>query len=301
MNMASEYIPKRLSTSEFIDIRGLRYHLRFWQATEPATQHVLLLHGWMDVGASFQFLVDCLPRSWSLTAADWRGYGLSQWPATDSYGFADYIGDLDFLLDHMPHQPTDIVAHSLGGNVAMLYAGIRPERIARLVNLEGLGMSAHTGAAAPQRYAKWLAELREVPRLRTYESHLAVAQRLQKNNPRLREDYALYLANHWAALQADGQWHLQAHPAHKLINANLYRVDEVVACWQKITAPVLLVMSDHLEDWAQFSQTEEYAQRLANVPRLSRATLPNTGHMLHHDQPQALATMIEQFFKDNPQ
>src|SRR5688500_14643564 len=113
----------RQSQSRFIDVRGLRYHVRVWQAEgAPA---MVLLHGWMDVSASFQFMVDALRADWQVYAPDWRGYGLTEWEKADSYWFPDYIADLDVLLEHLlPGQAVNLVGHSLGGNVATLYAGV---------------------------------------------------------------------------------------------------------------------------------------------------------------------------------
>ena len=126
------------SQSHILNVRGLRYHVRTWGDT--ADPKLVLLHGWMDVSASFQFLVDALRRDWYVIAPDWRGFGLSEW-APDGYWFPDYVADLDVLLRQLsPKAPVNLVGHSLGGNVAALYAGIRPARVARLVNLEGFGL-----------------------------------------------------------------------------------------------------------------------------------------------------------------
>src|SRR5256885_13949939 len=116
------------SQSEFVQIRGLRYHCRCWGG-ERAPK-LFMLHGWMDVSASFQFLVDALRRDWRVIAPDWRGFGLSEWAKSDSYWFPDYFADLDRLLEHFQaDSPTTLVGHSMGGNVAAMYAGIRPERV----------------------------------------------------------------------------------------------------------------------------------------------------------------------------
>ena len=158
----------RHSESLFLDVRGLRYHVRHWRG-EPRRK-LFLLHGWMDVSASFQFLVDALRAEWDVYAPDWRGYGLTAWSGSDNYWFPDYIGDLDFLLGRLqPDAPVDLVGHSLGGNVAALYAGVRPARIAKLVNLEGFGLPPTRPEQAPKRYLHWLEELHEGPRLRPYQ------------------------------------------------------------------------------------------------------------------------------------
>ena len=117
----------------------------------------------MDVAASGQCVVDAMREDRHIIAPDWRGYGDTAWDgaAPDSYWFPDYLGDLDALLDALAgEQPVDLVGHSMGGHVATLYAGARPQRIRRLVNLEGFGMPASPPEQAPKRYAQWLDEIR---------------------------------------------------------------------------------------------------------------------------------------------
>ncbi|MGQ0546927.1 MAG: alpha/beta fold hydrolase [Betaproteobacteria bacterium] len=117
----------RKSESLFFPVRGLRDHVRRWP--REGAPKMVLLHGWMDVSASFQFLVDALHGEWDVYAPDWRGYGLTEWGKADCYWFPDYIADLDELLLRIePSLPVNLVGHSLGGNVAALYAGIRPQR-----------------------------------------------------------------------------------------------------------------------------------------------------------------------------
>jgi pimeloyl-ACP methyl ester carboxylesterase len=149
----------RPSSSQFVTVRGLSYHVRSWG--DPAAPLLFMLHGWMDVGASFQFLVDALTRDWRVLAPDWRGFGRSAWCA-DGYWFADYIADLDDLLEHFtPNAPARIAGHSLGGNVACIYAGVRPQRVARVVSLEGFGVPAEAPDLAPEKLEKWLDALRD--------------------------------------------------------------------------------------------------------------------------------------------
>src|ERR1700730_13342835 len=113
----------RPSASLAVAIRGLDYHIRSWgEANAPK---LFMLHGWMDVGASFQFLVDALKGGWQVIAPDWRGFGQSEGGA-DGYWFLDYIADLEALLDRFsPGEPARVVGHSLGGNVVCLFAGLR--------------------------------------------------------------------------------------------------------------------------------------------------------------------------------
>src|SRR5262245_60234722 len=231
--------PMKNSESLFWDIRGLRYHVRHWKG--DAARKIVLLHGWMDVSASFQFLVDELRGAWDVYAPDWRGYGLTAWSGSDNYWFPDYMGDLDALLERLqPGDPVNLVGHSLGANVAGLYAGVRPERVARFVNLEGFGMPATRPEQAPKRYARWMDELKEAPRWRPYRDFAELADRLQKNNSRLPRSRAEFLAQHWGK-EEGGAVVLRSDPAHKLVNATLYRLDEARACWERVTAPVLWI------------------------------------------------------------
>ena len=288
----------RPAESHYVEIRGLRYHFRHWRG-DPA-RRVVLLHGWMDVSASFQFLVDALSPGWDVYAPDWRGYGQSDWGKSDCYWFPDYLADLDGLLEHVqPEAPVNLVGHSLGGNVASIYAGVRPERVARLVNLEGFGLPPTHPEQAPRRYARWLEELRDRPSLRAYTSFSGLADRLQKNNPRLTRERAEYLALHWGRETGDGQVMLRSDPAHKIVNPLLYRYEEVRAIWQRVTAPTLWVDTTETDNLNRLKLTpEQHAERRAAFRNLRYVTVPEAGHMLHHDQPARVARLIEDFLRE---
>ena len=285
------YQVKRISHSEFVPIRNLTYHVQVWGEPAADKTPLVLLHGWMDVAASYQFVVDALSHSRYVIAPDWRGYGQTSAGGADNFWFPDYLADLDFLLDHYaPQAQVDLVGHSMGGNVAMLYAGVRPERIRRLVNLEGFGMAATTPDEAPGRYAKWMDELKKLHRgeldLKAYEAVSGVARRLMKTNPRLGQDKANWLAQHWAHENAQGKWNILGNPSHKISNAQLYRVDELLEIYQRISMPMLSVeASDNsLELWWKGKFTlAEFHERLKSVPQVEIARIEDAGHMMHHD------------------
>jgi len=282
----------RESESQFHTIRGLRYHLRRWPA--PGAPKVVLLHGWMDVSASFQFLVDELENRWDVYAPDWRGYGLTDWGKSDCYWFPDYLADLDYLLDAIG-DPVHLVGHSLGGNVATMYAGVQPQRVARLVNLEGFGLSSTKPEDAPRRYARWVKELHDRPGFRPYASFDELARRLREGNPRLAAQRADFLARHWGR-ELDGKVVLRGDPAHKIVNPVLYRYEEVRACWKAVRAPVLWVDAAETNALKRLGLDEaQHAERRSAFADLRYATVKDAGHMLHHDQPKAVARLIEDF------
>jgi pimeloyl-ACP methyl ester carboxylesterase len=286
------------SRSEFLTIRGLRTHVRHW-GREGAPK-LFMAHGWMDMSASFQFVVDALAGDWHVIAHDWRGFGLTERSGNDTYWFPDYFADLEAILDHYsPDAPVNLLGHSMGGNIVSVYAGVRPERIAKLINLEGFGLPATRPEQAPGRYAKWLDEVKARPVMRGYASLDEVATRLQKTNPRLPADRAAFLAQHWAAQNAQGEWEILGDPAHKMPGPLLYQVEEVLACWRRITAPVLWVEADDTNMWQWMGPKEqariEIDRRLACIKDVRCEMMADAGHMLHHDQPAALARLVEAF------
>jgi pimeloyl-ACP methyl ester carboxylesterase len=286
----------RQSESQFLQIRGLRYHVRRWPAA--SAPKMVLLHGWMDVSASFQFMVDALEQRWDVYAPDWRGYGLTDWGKSDCYWFPDYLADLDLLLTRIDaEKPLNLVGHSLGGNVAALYAGARPDRVARFANLEGFGMAPTQPEQAPKRYARWLEELRDPPTLRPYASFAELAERLQQGNRRLSREKAEFLARHWGQ-EKEGKVVLRGDPAHKVVNPVLYRYEEALACWRAVAAPVLWVEAAESEILKRvYLQSSQVAERRAAFRNLRYETVPDAGHMLHHDQPAAVARLLEEFLE----
>jgi pimeloyl-ACP methyl ester carboxylesterase len=304
--MSLAYTELRPARTRLVPVRTVQYQLREWGDAALATAArptLVLTHGWMDVGASYQFIVDALAAlegpTRHVVALDWRGFGGSSSGGADAFWFPDYLGDLDAVVDALsPQAPVDLVGHSMGGNVVMSYAGVRPARIRRLANLEGFGLPDSGAAQAPAKLAQWLDELKAPPLLRSYASVDEVAARLRKNNPRLPQDKADWLAPHWSERRADGRWHVQGDPAHKLVNPVPYRVEEVLAAWRCIVAPVLWMEganTDVAKFWGTRYPRAEFEARLAQVPQVERLLLDDCGHMLHHDQPAAVAQRLRDF------
>jgi pimeloyl-ACP methyl ester carboxylesterase len=293
--MTPVYRPRRPPRHETLSLRGLRHRVTWWG--ERAPDPVVLLHGWMDTGDTWQFLVDCLPQSWSCVALDWRGFGGSEW-SRDGYWFADYYGDLEALLDQVsPAAAARLIGHSMGGNVASMYAGIRPARVAWLANLEGFGLPRSSAERAPDRYAEWLDQLREAPRAREYASPARVADALRARNPRIDAARAAFIAQAWTRPEGDGVV-LDADPLHYRVSAMLYRRDEAEACWRRVQAPVLLLLGELSEYRARLGEDGTDERLRALFPRMDVVTVPGAGHMLHHEQPEATARHIAQFAED---
>lgn len=286
------------SESQYLQVRGLRYHVRTWGPT-PA-HRVVFLHGWMDASASFQFVVDALQRQWRVLAPDWRGEGLTSWVDNGSYNYPEYVADLDAVLEALhPGEPVDLVGHSRGGNIASLYAGIRPDRVRRLVNIEGFGLRARDADEAPGHYAHWLEELRQPPHIRTYSGFAELAGQIRRHNPRLSGEHAEFLAGHWGMERPDGRVVLRADPSLTRPTSMFFRLDEAMACWRRIEAPALWIeATDSNNRQRHRISDQDYAARRACFKTAHREVVADAGHMVHLEQPAALATLIENFLSD---
>ena len=283
------------SRSEFLPVRSIESHCRVWGPR--GAPRLILLHGSQDVSASWQFTVDALAGDWEVIAPDWRGNGLSGWSGADAYWFPDYLGDLDALLDHWsPERPAIVVDHSLGAQIGALYAGLRPERVARFANVDGWGPPGGRQDPAPRRLAKWLAQLRDDTAQRPYERFEAFALRMRSENPRLTEARADFLVRHWGREEADGTVVRRADPALKRINPLPLAQSDVLDCWRQTQARVLWIDGAQSGLWARMAgDPMDFEARMGTYADLQIEHVDEAGHNVHHDQPERLAALIEAF------
>ena len=282
MSEETGYRPLRTGRKRVLDIREVRYNVTEWG--DPAAPTFIYLHGWADTSETFQFVIDALQDEWYVVAPDWRGFGRSAVAGT-SYWFPDYLADLHVLLDtYFPDEPARLVGHSMGGNVAALYAGTMPERVRALVNIEGFGLRDSSPDDAPSRYRQWLQQMQAGPSFSTYPDLRKLAVRIAKRHPLLTPERAAFVARAWAREREDGRVALRADPLHKLPNPVLYRRAEAAACWRAITADVLHIAGD----------TGKFAPDQGDAPLV---TIDGAGHMLHFDAPERLAASIEDFLR----
>ncbi|PKO28646.1 MAG: alpha/beta hydrolase [Betaproteobacteria bacterium HGW-Betaproteobacteria-5] len=284
------------STTELIELRGLRYHVRHWGTLDAPK--LFLLHGWMDSSATFQFVVDAFQNAWHIIAPDWRGYGDSEWLG-GPYWFPDYYADLDALLQHYsPDEPAQLVGHSMGANIAATFAGLRPQRVARLAMLDFLGLKPDPAIDAPAQIGKWLDEIAEQPRLRVYPDHGALARRLRFANPRLTVEQAEFLSRAVSRVTADGSVEMACDPWHKVASPALYRVEDAMAAWRRVTAPVLMVIAEKGFVNTRFGQEpDEFQRRIGSFSNVQIHTVADAGHNVHHDQPEIVAGLLEGFLQ----
>lgn len=282
--------------SQRLTVRGVSYYVRRW-GDEDAPP-LMLLHGSRDSSITYQFVVDELKHDWSIIAPDWRGHGHSAW-APQSYWLHELVADLDVLVETFsPGRAFPIVGHSLGGNVAGIYAALRPERITRLVSLDGFGPLVNK---VPVDMYSLLADYLNMPRCKAHPPNYAsigeMAERLMKANRRLAADKAAFLAEHSSAESGDGQFRWLFDPGFRASLPTLHLVEEWGRIWAHMKAPVLWLSSSDTRPGASTNNPEDFAARCRLMPGLSVSTIADTGHNLHHDQPEVVAEKIETFIR----
>jgi pimeloyl-ACP methyl ester carboxylesterase len=271
-------------------------HLTRW-GPEPSESvpPVFLLHGWLDSGETFQFMVDALQRDRPLVALDWRGFGRSEWPQ-QGYWFPDYIGDLDAVLDRLsPSAPACLVGHSMGGNIACSYAGIRPERVRCVVNLEGFGLPRTAPQQAPARMRKWLDQLKNPAERKDYASFEELAGIIRFRYPRFSAAQAAFVAAAWGKLAAGGRVLLAGDPRHHWVNPILYKREDTEACWRALRAPLLMLVGEASDHLAKLGADGTTAAFRAIFPHIEIARIAGAGHMLHIERPDLVAPLVEAF------
>jgi len=282
----------RAARHESVRLRTLEAHVRRWGPEAPP---VVLLHGFQDTGDTFQFMVDAFDRDWPLAAPDWRGFGRSEW-AREGYWFPDYLADLDALLDLLsPQEPVRLIGHSMGGNIACMFAGLKPHRVRCVVNLEGFGLPRTSAEEAPARLRNWLDQVRAVPALKSYESFEQLASVIRHRYPRFSLVQARFVAEAWGRVEADGRVHLLGDSRHRWINPVLYRREEAEACWRAIRAPVLMLKGQESEFVTRLGADGTDDAFRAQVRGIEIAHVAGAGHMLHIEKAAEIAPLIETF------
>jgi pimeloyl-ACP methyl ester carboxylesterase len=276
-------------TSRTVLAGGLNHRILEWSGEGDT---LLLLHGFLDCGGSFSAMVRQLPADLHIVAMDFRGHGESEWVGSGGhYNFYDYVRDVRDVVDDLRHDRLHVLGHSMGGGVSLLFTGSWPEDVERLIVVEGLGPPPEDIADGPDRMRRWIKEVRELPRRvpRKFKELSEVAERLMARQPRLSEERALEMAA-WLAREADGGWFWRHDPAHRVRGPKIYQVGTYVPFLHAIACPVLLVTGS--ESWYRWEDLPERRRQLRDWRLVE---IPDSGHMVHQDQPERLAEAVAAF------
>lgn len=282
-------------TSHTYFSQRLRLHYVDWG--DPGGPPLLLIHGGRDHCRNWDWVAAALREEWHIIAPDLRGHGDSQWSADGSYSMAGYIYDLAQLIHQQHLAPATIIGHSLGGNIALRYAGIYPETVARLVAIEGLGPSPQRLAEreAPtiaERMDQWILEQRRLAgRLpRRYASIEDAFRRMQEENPHLTAEQARHLTVHGANQNEDGTYswkfdnYVRAWPPYDM------RGRDIQLLWSRINCPTLLLYGK--ESWAGNPAEDGRAEHFRHATVVG---IDGAGHWLHHDRLDEFLRVVRGF------
>lgn len=284
------YSALKPSRSLFVELRGLKHHVRVWG--DDGARPLFLFHGAWDASPTFQFLVDALMLSWKVIVLDWRGCGQSDWAS--AYWLAELVADLEAFTDlFSPDEPIAAAGHSMGAHALQFFASARPERIRRLVSLDGFALATETPERAGQRYRAWLDHLKSVRQMKGYATIEAMGERLVHNNSFLAAEKAAFLAAHLTRRQADGTFVWAFDPLHR----DPFPVETRPGGWDNpcLTAQTSVLLLSTGRNRAPRLPVEDVEKLIGRVPRHAHIHLSKVGHNLHHEMPEFVAGVIEPF------
>jgi len=268
-------------TSHYFYSQRLKLHYVDWGNSDLPP--LLLLHGGRDHCRSWDWVAAELRARYHVVAPDLRGHGDSAWAIGSTYSMIDYVLDLAAFLKSLELVPVSIIAHSLGARVALQYAGMYPERVTKLVAIEGLGPPAGLGkpVSAVARMLQWVREMQSLARRspRPYATLDEAVARMQEANPHLTADQARHLTVNGVIRHEDGTYAWKFDNFVRAVSPYLFNVDEAREFWSHITCPVLLVRGS--ESWAPDPVAEGHATAFRD-PQIM--TIARAGHWVHHDQ-----------------
>ena len=271
-------------TSHFFTSLRTRLHYLDWG--NSAAPVLILVHGGFDHGRSWDWTARALAKDYHVIAPDLRGHGDSAWSPDGSYMMANYLYDLAQLVDLLDRPPVTIVGHSLGGSIALRYAGLFPDKVQRIVALEGLGLSPDrlkekAEEASLDVWRQWIdtrrANARRTPR--RYATIEAAIGRMRERNEHLSVEQALHLTIHGVNRNEDGSFSWKFDPYLSSAAPQAGSDADLPDFWSRITCPTLLCLGQ--DSWASNPAKDG---RMAHFADARLVEFPDAGHWLHHDQ-----------------
>ncbi len=272
----------------------LRLHYVDWgNSTAPP---LILVHGGRDHCRSWDWVALALKDRYHVIAPDLRGHGDSEWVNGSGYAMIDYVYDLAQLIRQQHLAPVTLLGHSQGGRICLEYAGVYPDRVAKLIAIEGLGPSRrdtemHSSIPAHRRMSEWITDRhRYAGRLpRRYPTLEDAVDRMREANPRLSAEQAQHLTTHAVHQNEDGTfvWKFDNYArAHSPYPFNEHDADEI---WSRVTMPTLLISG--LESQGDPNEDE----RTQAFPRARKVGVADAGHWVHHDQLESFLSIVKEF------
>jgi pimeloyl-ACP methyl ester carboxylesterase len=283
---------ERSPTSHSYFSKRLRLHYLDWG--NDGAPPLLMIHGNRDHCHNWDWMADRLADDYHILAPDLRGHGDSQWSLGSAYGIPEFVYDIAQLVRQARTGPVRIVAHSLGGNVALQYAGVFPDEVVRLVSIEGYGRPAEgRRPAAVEQLRRWIEAGRAISerRPRRYASLDDAFERMKEANPHLSPEQARHLTVHGSNQNEDGSYSWKFDNWVNLHDPWDFGREQVRALWSEIRCPVLLISG--AESWAARSGSDV----LRGFKDARHEIVPNAGHWVHHDQLDTVTKLTRHFLE----
>ena len=273
---------------------GLPLACHVWESAAPAAPTVVLLHGFLDHGRSFDPIAAVLARRFRVIAPDHRGHGESgHIGAGGYYHFPDYILDLHRLCEHFGLDEILLAGHSMGASIACYFAGAYPERVTALALLDGIGPSPVPAERSPAIMRRWVNDLKltESREETPMDSLAEVARRIARTSPGATTERLAALAATACAPTGDGRYRWRFDPKHRTTGPVPFDVARFRVFLQAIRCPTLIV-------WGERSpmRPPDVEERMTLLHDLTRYELPGAAHNLHHERPDELAAVLTGFF-----
>jgi pimeloyl-ACP methyl ester carboxylesterase len=260
-----------------------RLKLQFWDYGQDAKPSLVLVHGALDHARNWDWVARSLRQHYHVYALDLRGHGNSAWAPGAAYTVAEHVLDLSALLDVIGDFPVQLVGHSLGGGIALHYAGVYPDRVHKAVSIEGLGFPQEHRMHGPasQRVRQWIENVRDLEKRhpKSYPSLDAAIARMKEANPRLSDDVARHLTLHGTNWDSDGSLLWKFDTYARAFPPYGHGIEDAVELFGQITCPTLFFWG--LESFLPVPETDPRWQAIRNR-RLIK--VPSAGHWVHHDQ-----------------
>ena len=273
---------------------GLRLNVCAWG--DPAAPPLILLHGVRDHARSWDRIAQGFADRYRVLAPDLRGHGDSEWAKGGFYPTEGYVFDLAELVETLGLKRFDLIGHSLGGNVGLRYAALFPDKVRRIVAVEGLSHSPKLVAKPVEtRLRDWIARQREIAAKppRRYASLQEATARLAVGRPRLDAELAAHLTRHGVRDNDDGTLSFKFDPALRAFPPVELPAEEAWRLWSLVACPALLIYG--AQSWAS-NPLEDGRARNFRDARV--ATLEGAGHWAHHDRREAFIAEAARFLAE---
>lgn len=257
---------------------------------DPRAQPVVALHGWLDNAASFARLAPLLgPRG--TIALDFPGHGRSgHRPPGTHYHFVDFVCDVIDAIDALALPRFTLMGHSLGANVASFVAATIPDRVEKLVLLEGFGPFSARPSTSPAQLLEATLQMRALAHKSTPEyASVEEAARSRQAVSDFDLDCAMILSRR-GTREEDGRVTWRSDPKLRVRSPQYLSEAQVIAYLRAIRAPTLLVRASRGLP-ARYPAIE---RRYRYVAQLQIGDVEG-GHHVHLQNPQAVAGIVRDF------